>query len=55
MLPVVENHPESPEQKGAIMFRKVADLARFIENYRYYRRSGRDPKEAWHLAGLTLP
>jgi len=37
------------------MFRKVADLARFIENYRYYRRNGRDPKEAWHLAGLTLP
>jgi hypothetical protein len=43
------------ELKGGIMSRSFANFVRFIENYRYFRRNGRDPKEAWHLAGLTLP
>jgi hypothetical protein len=37
------------------MFRRLIDFSRFIENYRYYRRNGRDYKTAWHLASMTLP
>ncbi len=37
------------------MSRTLANFARFIGNYRYYRRNGINPKAAWHLAGLTLP
>jgi hypothetical protein len=37
------------------MIRRLAGLARFIGNYRYFRRNGRDPKEAWYLASMTLP
>jgi hypothetical protein len=30
-------------------------FARFIENYRYYRKRGYQSKAAWYLANLTLP
>jgi hypothetical protein len=33
----------------------LVNFVRFIENFRYYRRSGRDIRTAWHLAGMTLP
>ena len=32
-----------------------ARIARFIENYRYYRRRGYQSRQAWHLANMTLP
>lgn len=37
------------------MYRMLVNFVRFIENFRYYRRNGRDIKTAWHLAGMTLP
>jgi hypothetical protein len=37
------------------MYRTFSNLARFIANFRYYRRNGRDLKTAWHLASMTLP
>jgi hypothetical protein len=37
------------------MSRAFSNLIRFIENFHYYRKSGRDLKTAWHLAGMTLP
>lgn len=37
------------------MSRAFSNFARFIENFRYYRRNGHDLRTAWHLAGLTLP
>jgi len=42
-------------KNGAIMSRKLADLFRFIGNYRYYRRSGYGFKAAWIVATMTLP
>ena len=33
----------------------LVDLARFVGNYRYYRRNGLNIKAAWHLASMTLP
>jgi hypothetical protein len=41
--------------KKAIMSHNLANIIRFIRNYRYYRRSGRNPKMSWHLASMTLP
>ncbi len=46
---------KKPKQKGAIMSRKLAELLRFIENYRYYRQSGYSFKAAWIFAAMTLP
>lgn len=37
------------------MFRTLANLARFYENYRYYRQRGMHAQEAWQLAKVTLP
>jgi len=37
------------------MLRKLADIVRFIGNYRYYRRNGSNFRTAWHLASMTLP
>ena len=37
------------------MLRTFANLARFIENYLYYRRLGFYFQEAWNLAQMTLP
>jgi len=37
------------------MSRAFSNLARFIKNYLYFRRNGRDIKTAWHLASMTLP
>lgn len=37
------------------MSRTFSNLIRFIENFNYYRRSGRDIKTAWQLASMTLP
>jgi hypothetical protein len=37
------------------MSRTFANFIRFIGNFRYYLRNGRDYKTAWHLAGMTLP
>jgi len=42
-------------QKGVVMLRTFLRIARFIENYRHYRRRGHFCKDAWHLAGMTLP
>ena len=42
-------------QKGAIMSRKLAEISRFIGNFRYYRQSGYSFKAAWFYATLTLP
>ena len=30
-------------------------FARFIDNYRFYRRRGFHFREAWQLANMTLP
>ncbi len=37
------------------MSRTFTDLARFVGNYRHYRRKGLDYRTAWYLASLTLP
>lgn len=37
------------------MSRKFAKIVRFMGNYAYYRRLGFYPREAWHLASVTLP
>ncbi len=33
----------------------VSRFARFLRDYRYYRRQGLNSRAAWHLAGSTLP
>jgi hypothetical protein len=30
-------------------------LSQFIANYFYYRRKQLSPKEAWHMASITIP
>ena len=37
------------------MFRTLANIARFFENYRYYRNQGMHAQQAWQLAKVTLP
>jgi hypothetical protein len=37
------------------MSRTYAKLKEFIGNYFYYRRKRNSPKEAWHLASMTIP
>lgn len=37
------------------MYRSYSNFIRFIGNYRYFRRNGRDFRTAWRLAGMTLP
>jgi hypothetical protein len=37
------------------MLQVFSRFARFIENYRYYRKRGYQSKAAWHLANMTLP
>ena len=37
------------------MLRAIVELARFFENYRYYRHLGMQVQEAWHMAKITLP
>lgn len=37
------------------MSRKLARFARFIGDYRFYRDKGYNYKEAWNLAGMTMP
>ena len=32
-----------------------ANLARFMDNYHYYRKRGCNFREAWQLAQMTLP
>lgn len=42
-------------QRRLSMSRKLAKLIRFFGNYGYYRRQGFNNREAWQLAGKTLP
>jgi hypothetical protein len=42
-------------EKEVNMSRKLANITRFIGNYRYYRRNGFNSRTAWHLASMTLP
>jgi hypothetical protein len=37
------------------MLNTFSNLARFIENFNYFRSRGCDFREAWHLAQVTLP
>ncbi len=37
------------------MLHTFARLARFIENYQYYRKRGYQSRQAWELANMTLP
>lgn len=37
------------------MSRKFTEFARFIGNYSYYRKQGITHRDAWRLAGMTLP
>lgn len=37
------------------MLHTLAKFARFIENYRYYRKMNFQIQVAWHLANMTLP
>jgi hypothetical protein len=37
------------------MTNAFANLARFMENYSYFRKRGCNLREAWQLAQLTLP
>jgi hypothetical protein len=43
------------KQKGANMFPTLTRFARFIDNYRFYRRRGFHFRAAWQLANMTLP
>jgi hypothetical protein len=37
------------------MFPTLTRFARFIDNYRFYRRRGFHFRAAWQLANMTLP
>jgi hypothetical protein len=37
------------------MMNAFANLARFIDNYNYFRRRGCNFREAWQQAQMTLP
>ena len=37
------------------MLRTITNLARLLENYRYYRQLGMHAQQAWQLAKVTLP
>jgi hypothetical protein len=37
------------------MFRAFENIARFFENYRFYRNLGMHAQQAWQLAKVTLP
>jgi hypothetical protein len=41
--------------KEVSMSRTFTNLVRFIGNFRYYLRNGRDIRSAWQLASMTLP
>lgn len=47
--------PKYAKQKGANMFPTLTKFARFIDNYRFYRRRGFHFRAAWQLANMTLP
>ncbi len=34
---------------------RFGELMQFMGNYAYYRKTGCSPKEAWHLASMTIP
>jgi hypothetical protein len=35
--------------------KRMGNILRFLENYRYYRQMGIHSRDAWHLAAVTLP
>lgn len=37
------------------MSRTYSSFIRFIANYLYFRRNGRNFRTAWRLVGMTLP
>lgn len=44
-----------PNRKERTMFPTLTRFARFIDNYRFYRRRGFHFRAAWQLANMTLP